>query len=93
MANAHTDTLNTGLFGSFGRSTVQLWEEKDMLVIPVLQQRKKINRESKLTLTTGAPVASFAISMSFKGAPAPLLETPRDLKTASFALHRPANED
>ncbi len=44
----------------------------------------------ELTVTTGAPLSSLPISISFNPAPAPLLSTPRLLNTASLALHRPA---
>src|SRR6202012_6247308 len=45
--------------------------------------------EQEQTLTSG-PSAPVSTSTSFSAAPAPLLETPRLLNTASFAAHRPA---
>src|SRR4051794_39213098 len=44
-----------------------------------------------LTKTIGAPFSFRRTSISFSAAPAPLLATPKDLKTASLADHLPAN--
>ena len=88
MTDADIDGLDARGFGSCGGITMKLERTKKG------QRRIGRIRQTQLgkgrTMTVGLPVRSLMISISRRGAPAPLLLTPRALKTASFADHRPA---
>lgn len=89
------DLLDARCFGSRGRITVELSFSLAKCSLPsshssFLALSSNQGQNSQLTATIGAPLSLFIISISFNGAPAPLLFTPRLLNTASLALHLPA---
>lgn len=82
VADADIDGFDTRLLGGSLGIAVELLHELANEIINLLR--------TQLTVTVGAPVSLFRISMSLRGAPAPLPATPRALKTASLADQRPA---
>lgn len=89
MANTNTHTLHTRFPRPRIRIPMKLYVGSAQ-IIPCKPSRARM--ENYHTVTQGAPFASLVISISFMLAPAPLPATPRDLKTASLAHHRPAND-